>query len=213
MASASQPTSYQQLEHVISKLDMSADKKAWMKDRWLAQVGWFDRKSVSANRWHSVLRIVAIGGGVLIPGLVSLSVSDRGMAGSWDDFAKLTFVLSLLVAIAVGLDEFFHFGERWRHFRRTAELLKMEGWLFIEGAGRYRNHQHRSDFHERFFPVFATKVEDLVKRDVEIYLTRIVQERQDDHEREDRDIREYLDAGTDSERAAPAPDHVSAETT
>jgi hypothetical protein len=194
MTSPAQPSTYEQLEHVISKLDMTPDKREWMKDRWLAQVRWFDRKAVHANRWHSVLRVVAIGGGVLIPGLVSANAA-RTTTGDWDAFKVLTFSVSLLVAAAVGLDEFFHFGERWRHFRRTAELLKMEGWLFIEGAGRYRNHQHRADFHERFFPLFATKVEELVKRDVEVYLTRIVQEKQDDHEQEDRDIREYLDAG------------------
>jgi hypothetical protein len=100
-----------------------------------------------------------------------------------------------LVAISVGLDSFFHFGERWRHFRRTAELLKNEGWLFIEGGGRYKRYQHVSSFHDKVFPLFATKVEELVRRDVEVYLTRIVQEKPEDTDKEDEEVRQTLDAG------------------
>ena len=171
---------------------MEEDKKEWMRDRWLDQVLWFDKKAAQANRRHNILRIVAITGGVLVPGLISI---DSGASWLGSRARPTAFVISLLVAAAVGLDGFFHFGERWRHFRRTAELLKVEGWLFIEGGGRYKAHQHRSDFHDRFFPLFATKVEELVRRDVEVYLTRIVQERPEDHDQEDREIRAYLDAG------------------
>ena len=132
---------------------------------------WFDRRAEQANLRHTYLRVIAIGGGVLIPGLVSVHAGSSSL-WVWDWVRPLAFVVSLMVAAAVGLDEFYHFGERWRHFRRTAELLKAEGWLFIEGAGRYQQEQHRRNFHELFFPVFATKVEEIIRHDVEVYLTR-----------------------------------------
>jgi Protein of unknown function (DUF4231) len=178
-----------QLTRVIDRLRMPAEKKEWMRDRWLDQVLWFDRRARQANRRHMALRITAIAGGVLVPGLVSL---NYGGNASWSK--PLAFAVSLLVAVSVGLDGFFHFGDRWRHFRRTAELLKIEGWLFIEGGGRYKAHRPHSDFHDRFFSLFATKVEELVRRDVEVYLTQIVQEKPEDHEQEDREVRAYLDA-------------------
>ena len=193
------------LERAIALLAMADDKKEWMRDRWLDQVRWFDKRAAQANFRHSSLRVVAITGGVLVPGLVSVS---SGQSSFWfRDWARpLAFVVSLLVAVAVGLDGFFHYGDRWRHFRRTAELLKTEGWLFIEGGGRYKEHQHRADFHDRFFPLFATKVEELVRRDVEVYLTRIVQEKQEDREQEDREIRAYLEAGDGPEpQSDPEP--------
>jgi hypothetical protein len=43
----------------------------------------------------------------------------------------------LLVATSAAIEEFFHFGERWRHYRRSVELLKAEGWKFFELAGVY----------------------------------------------------------------------------
>jgi hypothetical protein len=190
---------YERLSGVIDSLDMTDDKKGWMRERWLEQVCWFDETAERANRRHSYLRVLAIAGGVLIPGLVSIDSASS----AWEWVRPVAFVVSLMVAAAVGLDEFFHFGERWRHYRRTAELLKTEGWLFIEGGGDYRR-LHRKDFHNHVFPRFATKVEELVKRDVEVYLTRIVQERQDDVDDEeavyaDRDEGEH--DSTDPTRA------------
>ena len=185
-------TNAEKLEHVIDGLNMKPEKKEWMKDRWLDQVRWFDQSAARANLRHSTLRIVAIAGGVLVPGLVTIASGSSDRFISPKTAGGLAFGTSLLVAIAVGLDSFFHFGERWRHFRRTAELLKTEGWLFIEGGGRYTAHQRLHDFHDRFFPFFATKVEELIRRDVEVYLTRIVQEQPEDKDQAARETLSYL---------------------
>jgi Protein of unknown function (DUF4231) len=186
-------TTADKLERVIDGLTMTEDKKEWMKDRWLDQVLWFDKSAARANLRHGALRIVAIAGGVLVPGLVTIASGSGSSLSTQHRAGALAFGVSLLVAIAVGLDSFFHFGERWRHFRRTAELLKTEGWLFIEGGGRYKAHQHQANFHDRFFPFFATKVEELIRRDVEVYLTRIVQEQPEDKDQAAREVRSYLE--------------------
>jgi hypothetical protein len=186
---------FDRLSRAVGSLDMSEKRKEWMRDRWLDQVLWFDRRALHANRRYAALRMIAIAGGVLVPALVSLG-HGAGDSSAWDWATPAAFIISVMVAISVGLDSFFHFGERWRHFRRTAELLKTEGWLFIEGGGRYKRYQHLASFHDKAFPLFATKVEELVRRDVEVYLTRIVQEKQEDSEKEEQEV----------ERAV-APDH------
>ena len=202
-------TTRDRLLRAIQMLAMHEDKKEWMRDRWLDQVLWFDGRARDANRRYAALRVIAITGGVLVPALVSLSPPANSNE-LWEWVKPTTFVVSLMVAAAVGLDGFFHYGERWRHFRRTAELLKTEGWLFIEGGGRYKQYQHRHDFHERVFPLFATKVEEIVRRDVEVYLTRIVQEKPEDSEQEDREVRKYLDAGDGESVAEDPPSDASA---
>lgn len=196
-STGSRDSPYKRLGQVIDGLDLAPPRKVWMRERWLDQIYWFDRRAEQANLRHTYLRVIAIGGGVLIPGLVSVHAGSSSL-WVWDWVRPLAFVVSLMVAAAVGLDEFFHFGERWRHFRRTAELLKAEGWLFIEGGGRYKQEQHRRNFHELFFPVFATKVEEIIRRDVEVYLTRIVQEKQDDADEEEKEMSRYGEAGDGS---------------
>ncbi len=172
------------LERAIDQVHMTDDRKEWMKDRWLEQVRWFDHKAEVANDWHYLLRIVAICGAILVPVLVSLDTGHHTKnLWFWNSIRPAIIVIGIIVAISVGLDEFFHWGDRWRNYRRTAELLKVEGWSFLEGAGRYQDHGNHAGYHNKFFPLFATKVEDTIRRDVETYLTRIVQEGPDDMKR------------------------------
>src|SRR5205814_8180518 len=42
-----------------------------------------------------------------------------------------TLFVSLFFAISAPLEQFFRFGERWRNYRQTAELLKTYGWLYF----------------------------------------------------------------------------------
>ncbi|MHC5732754.1 MAG: DUF4231 domain-containing protein, partial [Nostoc sp.] len=87
-----------------------------------------------------------------------------------------TFGLSQIVAISAAIEEFFHYGERWRHYRRTVESLKSQGWQFSQLTGPYRKYTT----HEEAFNVFAGQVEDIIQRDVEIYATQVVQEKKEE---------------------------------
>ena len=59
---------------------------------------------------------------------VSLNINGSGMR---QVFVWVTFALSQVVAISAAIEEFFHYGERWRHYRRTAESLKTQGWAIL----------------------------------------------------------------------------------
>jgi predicted alpha/beta hydrolase len=83
-----------------------------------------------------------------------------------------TFALSLLVAISAAVEGFFRYGERWRHYRRTAELLKTEGWQFLQLTGYYRRHAA----HALAYPLFASRVEDILQQDVDAYITTVAAE-------------------------------------
>ena len=73
-----------------------------------------------------------------MPALVSLNLDGHGAS-----FVRwAAFTVSLMVALAVAIEEFFHYGDRWRHFRRTAEWLKIEGWQFLQLNGDYRRRNH-----------------------------------------------------------------------
>ena len=73
--------------------------------------------------WYYRLRLTTIVGGVIIPALVSLNFAGGfAVVVGW-----ITFGISLLVAISAAVKEFFHYGERWRHYRQTGEALKHEG--------------------------------------------------------------------------------------
>jgi hypothetical protein len=159
---------------LINSVNLGELQQHFIRSRWLDQVLWMEGKAGQAQKRYYVLRTSTIIGGVIIPALVSLSVS--GTAASvvrW-----LTFALSLLVAITSAVEGFFRYGERWRHYRRTVEMLKIEGWLFFQLSGPYR----RFLKHDEAYRTFANRVEVIIQSDVETYITMIVQEKEPEKE-------------------------------
>jgi uncharacterized protein DUF4231 len=179
----------QDLLELIESLDLPDLQKHVLASRWLDQVLWLEGRADHARGRYYFLRVTTIVGGVVIPALVGL-IASGGLiapgtlaAGAPIPAAVLTFwippaifILSLIVAICAAIEEFFHYGERWRHYRRTAEWLKSEGWQFFELSGRYR--RYRS--HLEAYPHFTGRVEDVIQRDVDIYMTEVAQEQRED---------------------------------
>lgn len=153
---------------LIDGLELDDLHKRFLHSRWLDQVLWMEKRANSARNWYYVLRLTTIVGGVIVPALVSLNVG--GQAAIWTRWA--VFVISLLVAISAAVEEFFHYGDRWRHYRRTVEALKGEGWSFFELAGVYRRFQNHAQAHSRF----ATRVEEICREDVQVYISEVVVE-------------------------------------
>ena len=162
----------QNFGEIIEKLTLSDLQKQFIKSRWLDQVLWMEGKANKSRNKYYISRLIAIVGGVIIPALVSLSViGEIATAIKWG-----TFGLSLMVAVSVAIEEFFHFGDRWRHYRRTVECMKIEGWQFFQLSGTYQNHKD----HSEAYPVFAGRVESIIQRDVEVYITEVAQEKKDE---------------------------------
>ena len=119
---------------------------------------------------HYALRLPIVIGGVAVPGLISVSLSTA--PGATGDLRQVTFLVSLMVAILAALEGVFQFGERWRHYRRTAERLKSAGWQFLMLNGPYR----RYETHEQAFVPFTERVEEILGEDVEGYLGQLATE-------------------------------------
>jgi hypothetical protein len=164
---------------LIDSLELGERERRFMRLRWLDQLAWTERAAERANRWYHVLRATTVVGALVVPALVGLQVD-----GDLRPYAVgAAFSISLIVAICAGLEGFFRFGERWRHYRENAELLKSEGWSFLQLSGPYRRF---NPHHAAAYPTFAGRVETLIQRDVEIYLTEVAREReeQQDSDRE-----------------------------
>jgi hypothetical protein len=84
-------------------------------------------------------------------------------------------VISLVVAVSAAIEQFFRFGERWQHYRSTAERLKSEGWLYFERAGDYG--RDGASWAE-LFPSFAARVEALLQSEVNVYISEVTAQRE-----------------------------------
>ena len=66
------------------------------------------------------------------------------------------------------------FGDRWYSDRKAVELMKSQGWQFLELSGAYREYEDRSEV----FPVFADQIESIIQRDVELYVTEGIRQKE-----------------------------------
>lgn len=151
-----------QLAEAIDHLGLDPVQRAYLHERWVGQLSYLSHGARRAQRRYYGLRLVAILGGVLVPALIGLN----NTYSHW-----VAFVLGLLVAAAVALEEFFRFGDRWRHFRQQSELLRSEGWMYLEGAGpTYR----RYDTPAEGFRTFVNRAEEAMRREVGVYIAEVV---------------------------------------
>ena len=156
---------------LIDDVDVDERRRRFLKSRWLDQVVWTEKKAGRARNRYYALRLITLVGALLVPALVTLDPKDDTLH---DAVRVATWAVSLVVAISAALEQFFHFGDRWRNYRRTAELLKSEGWLYLQLSGPYGVN---GATHAAAYPAFAVRVEELLHADVDTYLTKIVVER------------------------------------
>jgi hypothetical protein len=164
------PSNRAQLAPLIDQLELQPLQLEYLRRRWLEQVDWNDDRSTRLQGWYRTLRLTTIVGGVLVPALVGLNVS-----GPTSQVIRWTvFAIGLVVALAAAIEGFYRFGDRWSHYRRATELLKSEGWQFLQLSGQYGAYRRHADA----FPRFVSQVEALIQDDVDAYFTTVVAEPQ-----------------------------------
>jgi len=162
---------------LIDELGVDQQRKRFLKSRWLDQVIWTEGKANQARNRYYLLRLTTVVGALLVPALVSLDPSDETLG---DALRIATWVVSLVVAVSAAVEQFFHFGDRWRNYRRTAERLKAEGWLYLQLSGPYAATRAT---HGAAYPAFALRVEELIQADVDAYLTEVAVEKEKKEEK------------------------------
>jgi hypothetical protein len=172
MAEQQEQQSYDDLQKrdfslLIDALELPEIGKRFLRLRWLDQMLWAERRAGEARNRYYALRMLAIIGGVIVPALVGLQLSpDAARAMSW-----VILAISLAVAVALAIESFFHWGERWLHYRRMAELLKSEGWLFLQLGGPYQG------THAAVYPEFARRIEAIIAADVDAFVAQMSQDK------------------------------------
>ncbi|NET47917.1 MAG: DUF4231 domain-containing protein [Merismopedia sp. SIO2A8] len=166
----------QDFQELFDSMGLPSHQEHFMRSRWLDQVLWMEKKAGTCQDRHQGLRLTTIILGVIVPILVGLDVGNRPDLQMAIRFVTVAF--SGIVAVSAAVEEFFHYGERWTHYRRTVESLKRQGWQFSQLSGLYREY----DSCQEAFPRFVDCVEDILQQEVEGYVTQIVQPPQEDEQ-------------------------------
>lgn len=161
---------------IIDRLQLEENQRAYLRSRWLDQLLWMEGKASENRNWYRKLRFISIVLGIIVPILVTLDGNGVKLFDQFDAQPVLkgaTILLSSIIAISTALEEFYQFGNRWYSYRKSSELLKTNGWQFFQLSGQYLQ-----DNHQDALPAFIEQVESIVQRDVEIFSTEGLKEKQ-----------------------------------
>ena len=172
------PASSDRLAALLEGLEVAPFRKEVLRQRWLDQVGWMGRQARKMRRRYQLIRVPTVLGGVATPGLIAILLSAGGseqtfLPGVSTEAVRIVaFFVSIGVAALAAYEEVMRFGDRWRHYRRTTELLKTLGWQYLTLSGQFK----RFRSHDDGFTAFTERVEDVLNEDVEGYLSAITAE-------------------------------------
>lgn len=169
----------EELGSLVEQLKLPNLYKQSLKQRWIDQVVWADKKADQCRRMHYRLRLTTIISGVVLPALVGINMQlskDNEYFRDW--FPYVPFFLSQVIAVTAALDEFHRYGDRWRDYRKMAEDLKAEGWQYVQLSGSYDNLVEHIDGYANF----ASRVESIIKNDVQNYIATLQQQQAKENE-------------------------------
>lgn len=187
---------------LIDMLEITDSQKRFMKSRWLSQLMWFEGRATRTKKWSTRLRLMNIVGGVTIPALVSLNLTENPI-GYKVEIGLVAFVISQIVAIGAALEEYFRFTEQSSNYRKSAEVLKSEGWKFFQLSGSYQEYAD----HMEAYPTFAFRVEKSIEEDVKTFVEFLAQENA--NQEKAQKARQGLSASSGAASASGNPKDIS----
>jgi hypothetical protein len=161
----------QELGGLIEAVELGPLQKQFLRSRWLGQVIWTEGRASYNRYWHYRMRLATIIAGACVPALIGLQPACNASLGPW--YKALTVILSVVVAILTSLEGFFHFGDRWRHYRRVTEGLKTVGWQFMQLSGPFSQYSTAVEG----YPAFVAKVEEYIQQDVDTFVSQVAQDK------------------------------------
>ena len=160
----------QEMNSLIQQIELSDLQRQFMKSRWMSQMLWLESRAQQNRNRYYFLRLITIIGGVIVPALVGININGNNVK---EVIGWVAFGLSQIVAISAAVEEFFQYKKRYLHYRNSAELMKIEGWQFFQLSGPYVN----ATSHSAVYADFADRVESIMQRDVEGYISKVVSEK------------------------------------
>jgi hypothetical protein len=160
---------------LIAGLDLGDQKwNECINARWLNYVEWWDSRASNAKWKYYALRSAVVIAGALIPALVGLRELKVWGEHGWV-FAIASIVASLVVAICAGVEGLFNFGDIWREKRAAAELIKSEGFSFLQLTGEYKAYKTHQDGLKQF----VANVEQLIRSEIKDYIVAVAPNKPD----------------------------------
>lgn len=152
-------------EAMIENEELQEGDKLLLKTIWLKYLKYLDQLAIKDSIFFHSLQLIVIIAGVLIPVIEQSKLNyELGMSS-----ITIISILGLTVAIATALNRHFKFEERWKHYRKSAEIIRSEGEDFFARTGNYKN----ADSSSEAFKDFVELITNVKRQETNTFITRV----------------------------------------
>lgn len=130
-------------EIALNEIRIEPVCKTILKERYIRVLHEFQRRCFFLSIIFHTARLIITVGSLIVPALLSIQYTDTSSA-TLSDSASMpyriywtTWVISLLVTTCNGVISIFKVEKKYYYLHTTLELLRSEGWQFLQLSGRY----------------------------------------------------------------------------
>ncbi|MCA9903170.1 MAG: DUF4231 domain-containing protein [Anaerolineae bacterium] len=135
---------------------MAEERQKYYMDQARQQQEYHSQKAKGYKQSYQFLQVIIVVGALIVPVLLATSSIPQ----------IVPVVVSILVAIATGLENVFKNGEKWVSFRRTSELIKREQRMYFARAAEYATSNPFDVFVQRVEVVLSEQNQTFVQSSV-----------------------------------------------
>ncbi len=150
---------------IIESLELTESDKMLVNTSWFDYFTFLDKSAMKDSLFFNILQVTVIFCGILIP-VIDQSKYFQSLES---DILSVAGILGLIVALATGVSRHFRFEERWKHYRRSAELLRNEGEDYFGLTGNYQEFEAHADALKTFIGVVTT----YKRQEVDSFMTKV----------------------------------------
>ena len=141
----------------IKKLSIDSYKKDQLQSDFIMNLRLMETLANRNLLLQDISNIIVIVLSALVPVFINYSSSTDAKSTDTPGHLVLATILSVLLAIFNALRQSYKFREKWQNYRRTAELLLIEGQNYFALSGSYSKYAS----HDEAFPIFISAISNL----------------------------------------------------
>ncbi|MGJ8743028.1 DUF4231 domain-containing protein [Polaribacter sp.] len=156
---------YNSYEELIEKSELSESQKILFRISWLNYLKYLDKLAIKDSLFFNILQLLVLIIGILIPVIEQTDLNSKiGMSS-----ITIISILGLTIAISTALNRHFRFEERWKHYRKNAEIIRNEGEDFFGQTGNYEDAENANDA----FKKFIENITIIKRQEVDTFIIKV----------------------------------------
>ena len=152
-------------EKTIQALNVDSFKRTMLLTDFLMNLRYMDASAKRNLRLHDVTNIIVITLSAIVPVLINYSYNDKAIVDK--PVIMLATVFSVILAIVNAFRQSYKFREKWQNYRRTCEILIIEGQNYFALSGSYKSFANHNDAFANFINsisvILVDQINDYIK--------------------------------------------------